>query len=288
MSDRTVAILGVGLIGGSLGLALAEAAPGTRVIGWGRKQSKLERALELGAITEYTLDLEKAVREADTVVLCTPVDVLPRQAVEVLACVAEGTVVTDCGSIKRAIVNQVERDVPAVKAAMFVGGHPLAGSELTGVEHARPDLYRGRRCILTPGRFTAPEAVERVYDLWQQVGADVILMRPEVHDRLLATTSHLPHVVAAALVNAVPPDALPFVASGFLDSTRIAGGAAEIWVPILLQNRDKVLQALREFGTALEAFTRAIQACDEEAIRDLWNRAAARRRALATRDAEET
>lgn len=276
----TVTIVGVGLIGGSLGLALARKRQDLRIIGWGRRESTLGRACELGAITGYSLDLNAAVRESDLVVLCTPVDILPHQAVQVLQHCRRDAVVTDVGSVKASIVTAVEQSLPADRAARFVGGHPLAGSELTGVEHARADLFEGKRCILTPGSVTSPAALDTAYEIWRTVGADVVLMRPDTHDRLLAATSHLPHVVATALVNALPSEAIPFVASGFLDTTRIAASSADVWIPILLHNREHILNEVRELNRQIAELVSALEAGDEARLTEWWSTAAQRRREL--------
>ncbi len=280
VNQRTVVIAGVGLIGGSLGLALGRYAPGVRRVGFGRRESALQQAVHLGAIDEYSLDLPRAVGRADLLVLCTPVDVIADQTIEALRCAPQQTVVTDCGSVKAAIVRQVENTLPPELSCRFVGGHPLAGSDRTGVEHARSDLFVDRTCILTPRSSTSVAAVDAVYELWSSVGAQVVLMEPEVHDEVLAGTSHLPHIAAAALVHCLDDHAKPFVASGFLDTTRVASSAAEIWVPILLHNRTEILRHLRKLAGILGDFERALQNADADELVRLWQTAAARRREL--------
>ena len=245
-------IVGVGLIGGSIGLAAKKRGVVGRVIGVGRDPAKLELARRLGAIDEISLDLATAATDTDCIVFCTPVNRIAEQVKLVAACCPPGAILTDAGSTKRAIVEAVEGE------PRFVGAHPLAGSEKKGVEYAHADLFVERWTVLTPTARTLPEAVAAVRSFWEALGARVRLMTPADHDQALALTSHLPHLVAAALAGLLPDDWRDLTASGFRDSTRIAGGDPEMWTPIFQHNRAAVLAALEQLEQRLQQFRNAL------------------------------
>ena len=281
---ESVVIVGPGLVGGSLGQALRAKGLARLVVGVGRRQVSLDRALERGAIDEATLDLEGAVVGADLVVLATGVGLIPRQAEAVLSRVAEGAILTDVGSVKAAICRSVEEALRrAGVAAHFVGGHPLAGSEQRGVEAAREDLFRDACCILTPTEDTNRDALARVRGLWEAVGARVVELAPERHDELLAQISHLPHVAASCLVNNASDEALAFAATGFLDTTRVASGDPDLWRDICLANGEALARAARSCADALREFAAALEAQDEKAVHGLLDRAKERRDARLSR-----
>jgi len=271
----TVAIVGVGLIGGSIGLALRRGGSARRVLGVGRDESGLDEARRLGAIDRGTTDLARASAEADAVVVCTPVGRIAADAVAAAAAAPVGTLITDAGSTKRMIVEAVERD-PAGRLA-FVGGHPIAGSELKGVRHARADLFDGRTCVLTPTAITPADRLRRARNFWAATGASLLEMDPQRHDDALARTSHLPHAVAAALAAAVPEALLPLAAGAYRDGTRVAGADPALWAGILLANRAAVLESLDEFAGQLAVLRRHLLDDDEAAIRDWWQVARDRR-----------
>ncbi len=279
--DKAV-IIGPGLIGGSLGLAMKAESLADHVVGVGRRQCSLDAAIRVGAIDEGTLDANVAVGDADLVVLATAVGLAPRQAADLLPRMRSSAVVTDVGSVKRSICDAVaECFKDATKGVCFVGGHPLAGSEQRGVEAARADLFREAICILTPDRRTDPElkAARTVRSLWEAVGSRVLEMTPERHDRLLAQVSHLPHVVAAALVNAISDEALEIAGRGFLDTTRVASGDAGLWVDICLANQQQLSLALRAFSDETRTLADAVDRGDADAIRRLLEDARTRRNA---------
>jgi prephenate dehydrogenase len=253
---RSVAIVGVGLIGGSIGRALIERRLAERVVGVGRNKATLERAKELGAITQWSTDLAAGTAESEVVVVCTPVNKIAEQVREIAASAAAGTLITDAGSTKAAIVAAVGKLPPGVR---FVGSHPLAGSEKTGVEHSTANLLEGRVVVVTPRPATTETDLEDVAMFWQSLGATVMAMSPAEHDRALATTSHVPHVVAAALAKITPAELLPLTAGGWRDTTRIAAGDAALWTEILLQNRDSVLRTLSRYEKTLAAFRTALE-----------------------------
>ncbi len=244
----TVAIVGVGLIGGSIGLAVRERKLARQVIGIGRNEGNLAEARRLGAIDAGTTELVHGVEEAQLVVVCTPVDTIADFVSQAAGNSANRSLITDAGSTKREIVKTVEsllvdrRDGPR-----FVGSHPLAGDHHTGVAFARGDLFEGRKVIVTPTEKTHRAAVVEVGGFWQTLGAEVVVMSPAEHDEALAATSHLPHLIASALALATPKDLLPLAASGWRDTTRIAGGDPEMWRAIFATNRQEVLEALKRF-----------------------------------------
>jgi prephenate dehydrogenase len=249
MRIKTLTIVGVGLIGGSIGLAARRRGVAERVLGVGRQQASLQRALDVGAIQEAFLDIPGAVREAELVIFCTPVDRIVGQVLEAAASCAAGTLLTDAGSTKAEIVSGVEGRLSG--QVHFVGGHPLAGSEKRGAEFADPDLFQDRLTILTQTPNTDAAALERIAAFWQALGARVRILDPQAHDEAVALTSHVPHLVAAALAGALPPNLHELTASGFRDTTRIASGDPELWTAIFAQNRDAVLRELRSFDIGL-------------------------------------
>jgi prephenate dehydrogenase len=263
MRLHTLTIVGVGLIGGAIGLAAKKRGLAERVIGVGRDPAKLELARRLGAIDEISIDLASAAADADCVVFCTPVNRIAEQVKLVAACCPPGAILTDAGSTKQAIVEAVANEL------RFVGAHPLAGSEKKGVEYAHADLLVGRWTVLTPTARTLPEAVAGVRSFWEGLGTRVRLMTPADHDRALALTSHLPHLLASALAGLLPDEWRDLTATGFRDTTRIAGGAAEVWTPIFQHNRAAVLAALEQLEQRLQQFRQALTKDDVAQIDQL-------------------
>lgn len=273
-----VAILGVGLIGGSVGRALLTRGLSKRVIGVGRSRSSLDAARRAGAVTETSLD-PAAVAEADLVVVASGVASIPRLLEAVDAAVRPGTPITDAGSTKASIVAAWEQRRKR-RRGRFVGSHPLAGSHRRGPEAADPELFTGRTVVVTPVAATPQEDVEEVGGLWSALGATVYVMSPRDHDRIVATTSHAPHVMAAAIAAATPPAALPFAATGWRDTTRIAAGDPELWAEILLDNAAPVAQALEKIEASAGRMLAAIKAGDRRRLVTLLSRAKDARDAL--------
>lgn len=271
----TVTIIGVGLIGGSIGLALRARGLADRVVGVGRNHLMLAEARRLGAIDEGTKDMAAGVAGADVAVVCTPVSRIAADVIAAAAVGPPGLLVTDAGSSKRGIVEAVEAD-PRGRAA-FVGAHPIAGSERQGVLHARADLFQGRACVLTPTPRTAPERLSRARAFWEGLGCRISELGPARHDESLAFTSHLPHAVAAALAAAVPAELLPLAAGAYRDGTRVAGSDADLWTGIFLGNRMPLIEALGEFQDRLAEFQAALISGDADAIRAWWTAARDRR-----------
>jgi prephenate dehydrogenase len=277
-----VCIIGPGMIGGSVGLGLRKKRLAGQVIGVGHRRASLTRALKMGAIDTATLDLEEGVREADMVIICTSVELIPEMAAKAIPAMKRGAVLTDVGSAKRGIVEFVER--ARRNDIAFVGGHPIAGSERRGIDAAKADLFVGSVCILTPvNRRRSEKALRRVKAMWQGLGAKVHLLSPAEHDRTLASTSHLPLLLASSLVNTVGAKKLPYAGPGFRDMTRIASSDAGLWRDILLQNRREVIQALKSFKKELDALESAIDGKKAAALYSRLKRAK-RLRDSVTRD----
>lgn len=253
-----ITIVGVGLIGGSVGLAAKDRNVARYVVGTGRDPRNLAKAQLLGAIDRGTTNLADAVRESDLIVVCTPVDRIAETILRAAPHCKSGAIFTDGGSTKANIIRELGKSLPG--GLSFVPAHPLAGSEKNGVENARADLFENRLTILTP--FETSAAVEPVSAFWQALGSRVILMWPEDHDRALASTSHLPHAVASAVAGVTPLEWLPFAAGGFRDVTRIAGGDPHLWTAIFQANREAVLAALEQFTTRLDEFRRLLETGD--------------------------
>jgi prephenate dehydrogenase len=251
-----LAIVGCGLLGGSLGMAARARGLCAEVIGVGRSSETLDEASRLGAITRAATDLKAGVAEADLVVLCTPVRHIISILPAVLAAVKPGAIVTDVGSTKLTIVQKAEELCRGTKA-LFVGSHPMAGAEKSGIRHAKETLYSGTNCFVTKTAATDLQAFARVCQFWEALDTRVVIARPERHDHLVALVSHLPHLVAVALVRTVQATGEDknlmkgIVGNGFRDSTRIARSSAEIWDDIWGENAGEMETARRAFEAAL-------------------------------------
>jgi prephenate dehydrogenase len=263
----TVAIVGVGLIGGSIGLALRQRKLAGKVVGIGRRPESLQKAVAAKAVNQATQDLAEGVRAAELIVVCTPVDTIAQHVYEAAAACPEGALLTDAGSTKASIARRLERVLPPKVG--FVGSHPLAGSEKTGCEHARADLFQGRTVVVTPTLTSSKSDVRRATAFWSALGANVVKLAPAVHDAMLAVTSHVPHLVASALARSTLAKQLPLTAGGWRDCTRIAAGDAELWTQILLDNRDNVLKALDKFETMVAGLRAAIEQRDGRRLEQL-------------------
>jgi prephenate dehydrogenase len=278
MRIHTLTIVGVGLIGGSIGLAARRRGLAARIIGVGRQQGSLDQALAIGAIDEGSLNLVDAVRHTEIAVFCTPVDRIPEQVLAAGPACDPGTLLTDAGSTKAAILNAIDGQLP--KEVQFVGGHPLAGSEKRGPEFADADLFEGRVTVITPTRQTAAPGLEKTKAFWEALGSHVKLMAPEEHDRALAMTSHLPHLAASALAGILPPSLQALTATGFRDTTRVAAGDPALWTGIFLQNRVAMLDALGALQARLMELRQAILSNDRGALDTLLAQAKRTRDAL--------
>jgi prephenate dehydrogenase len=267
----TVAIVGVGLIGGSIGKALLARRLATRVIGIGRSAESLAVAKRQRTVTETTTDVA-AVAAADLVVVAAGVAAIPGLLEEVDAAVRRGTPVTDAGSTKASIVAAWERRRKS-RRARFVGGHPLAGSHRRGADAADASLFDGRVAIVTPVAATPAADAEEIGGFWAALGSTVYVMPPREHDRILAATSHAPHMLAAAIAGGTPTAARQFTAGGWRDTTRIAAGDPGLWADILLDNAGEVAGAMKRIATIAEKMLTAIEAGDRRRLVALLERA---------------
>lgn len=261
---KKLTVIGVGLIGGSLAMALRKKGMVGEIVGVGRSISNLELAVKLDVINKFTTDPASGVMDADLVVIATPVASVPEVVKKIAACLKQGAILTDVGSVKKTIVKEAEKLLPS--GVHFVGGHPVAGTEESGVGAAFPALFENRRCILTPTAKTDKEALKKVKEIWQAAGSEVIVMDAEKHDCILAAVSHLPHVIAYSLVNTVDDvrdfeeSILNYSAGGFRDFTRIASSSPEMWRDICLLNRRAILDMIDRFEEKLSALKKSIEA----------------------------
>lgn len=261
----TVAIVGVGLMGGSIGLALRGRDLARRVVGIGRRSQSLRAARRVGAVTTTTLDLARGVAKAELIVVCTPVEQIVSHVRTAAKNCHAGALITDVGSTKRQIVARLNGSLDG--RARFVGSHPIAGSEKSGPETARADLFVGRTVVVTPTEATRDEDCRTLEGFWSSLGAKVICLPADEHDRSLAATSHLPHLAASALAAATPPALGPLTAGGWHDTTRVAAGDPELWTQILLDNRANVGDALTRFEQALGSFRDALERGDRAKLK---------------------
>ncbi|MBA5866457.1 MAG: prephenate dehydrogenase/arogenate dehydrogenase family protein [Nitrospira sp. CR1.3] len=274
-----VAIVGVGLIGGSLGMILRRKELAGNVVGIGRRVENLKTAVQMGAIDRYVVDPKDGVKDADLVVLATPVDTYDRHLSEWASCLKAGAIVTDVGSVKGMLVERTEQAMP--RGVHFVGAHPIAGKEKTGVAAGSDQLFIGARCILTPTERTDQRALERITVMWQETGSTVLTMDPHLHDKILGAVSHLPHVAAFALINAlieirerVPAlDLAGHSGGGLRDTTRIAASSPEMWRDIFLWNRDNIVAFIEAYERSLGQLKQLIGAGDAAGIEKELERA---------------
>lgn len=272
-----IAIIGTGLIGGSLALALREAGAVARIIGIDSDHANLELALSLGIVDEICQDACLGVADADVVFISVPVCSIASVLRTIAPALPPGCIVTDGGSVKAAIVRECDSLIP--EGCSFVGGHPIAGTEHSGAAAAFPGLYRGKRCVLTSGISSNLASIETVAALWQAAGAAVCRMEAGHHDRIFAEISHLPHAIAYTLVHAVGTadvegeNVLSYTAGGFRDFTRIASSDPAMWRDISLMNRDALLASIDGFTSSLAELRRRIDVCDGDGLTEFFTTA---------------
>ncbi len=265
----TVAIVGPGLIGGSIALGIKKRMLASRVIGIGHQKTSIEKAFQLGAVDACTLDITEGVRTADIVILATPVNLIVELARKAIPHMKESAILTDVGSTKSYIVTEIKKSLR--KDLFFVGGHPMAGSEQRGMEWASADLFVGSTCILTPHMSLRAEgeaisykdAVEKIEAMWKSLGAKVKFLSPEEHDEVIAYVSHLPHFLASSLANVIKEDYWQYAAGGLRDTTRIASSNADLWLSIYGQNRAKIISAIEAFIDKISALKAALSDKDD-------------------------
>jgi prephenate dehydrogenase len=278
---RKIAIIGVGLLGGSIGLAARKFRITGEIAGFVRREKSIADCEKAGALDYATTDLLAAVSNADLVVLCTPLAQMRSLAEQFLPALKRGAIVTDVGSVKAGVVHELE-SVAAKGGAYFIGSHPMAGGEKTGVAAARTDLFKNAVCVLTPTRKSNAGAVRKLERFWKSLGARVLKLPPEQHDLFVSRTSHLPHVVAATLANLVLDPSQPkgqsqLCATGFRDTTRIASGSPEMWRDIALANRKHVARSIAAFISELQKFESVLKRSDAKGITKFFESAKSRR-----------
>jgi prephenate dehydrogenase len=274
---ESLAIVGVGLIGASIGLAARRAGQAKQIVGIGRRENSLAVALSRGACDRVTTRLADGIANADLVVVCTPVDAIAATIQQAVG-LRPQALVTDAGSTKAEIVSSLSGSLPA--GSRFVGSHPLAGDSKAGPEFARADLFEGRTVVVTPTPESARADVADLTDFWRSLGANVLEMSPDAHDRAVAVTSHLPHLLASAIAGSTSEHYFPLIATGWLDTTRIAAGDAALWRQILLANRANVVAALTTFDTTLAALREALENADASKLELLLDQAKRNRDAV--------
>ena len=281
-------IIGVGLIGGSLARALRNASAVTEIIGCGRDPNHLQKAQALGVIDHYVTDPAEAVAGADMVVLAVPLGAMRGVMQQIAPALTSGCILTDVGSAKGSVVNaakQVFKDMPP----NLIPGHPIAGTEKSGVEASFAELFQNRRVILTPTESSDAEALQKVRLMWETCGARVVEMGVAHHDEILAATSHLPHMLAYALVDTLARmddsrEIFDFAAGGFRDFTRIASSDPDMWHDICLANHDALVKVLEAFSDDLRLLADAVRRADSEFLKDTFTRAKQARDAFCDND----
>jgi cyclohexadieny/prephenate dehydrogenase len=285
LSFDRVALIGIGLIGSSLARVLRRDSPMTKIVACARRAETLAAVRRLELADETTDDPATAAEGADLVVVATPLSAYAEIGRRIAPALRRDAILTDVGSVKEAVIRDLQPSVP--QGVHFVPGHPVAGTEHSGPEAGFAELFLGRWCILTPPPETAPEAVAGITRMWEQAGMRVVTMSADHHDRVLAVTSHLPHLIAYTIVgtatdleDSLKSEVIEFSASGFRDFTRIAASDPVMWSDIFLNNREAVLEILQRFNEDLTALQRAIRWGEGDKLQDLFTRTRAIRRSI--------
>lgn len=280
MVFERVCIIGVGLLGGSIGLALHRKRLAKHVVGVGRTISRLDAAIHRGAIDEATDDILVGAKDADLVIACVPIQSIV-SSLETAAQVARpDAMLTDVGSTKHTIVQAA---AGRLSDSQFLGSHPIAGGHHSGVEHAVGTLLDSAMVVLTPTQATCPELTKRMIHFWESMGSKISLLDPEAHDQALAISSHLPHMVASALAISTPHELLQFVGRGWMDSTRIAGSNPQLWRQILEENHGPALHAMKKFATICETWIDALERSNFDRVEELLQAGKTTRESVASR-----
>lgn len=276
-----VTIIGVGLLGASFALALREKGLCKTIIGYGRSKDNLKKAKDLGIIDDYTFDLGHAAVDSDLIMLSTPVGVFLEIIRQISHYFKRGSIVTDVGSVKGKLVYDLEEAMP--EGVFYVGTHPIAGSDKSGISDARADLFKSARCIITPTEKTDKDALEKVTLLWKEFGSHLEFMDPYKHDEVYAAVSHLPHIIAYSLVNTIgdiDSEFIRYAGQGFKDTTRIALSSPELWRDIVIYNRGNLIKLLDLFSRNIEKLKELLEKSDEKAIKEEFQKAKALRESL--------
>lgn len=287
MHFRKITIVGVGLLGGSLGLAIKKRLLAGEVAGFVRRAASVAECKKARAVDSCARDLAEAVADADLIILCTPLAQMQSLLKEMLPSIKRGAIVTDVGSVKATVVKELEGLV-AKAGGHFIGSHPMAGAEKTGVAAARANLFENAMCVVTPTKKSNSTALRRTEQFWKTLGARVTRLTPEMHDELVARSSHLPHVTAATLANLVlnpaNPKAQPLLcANGFRDTTRIASGSPEMWRDIALANRKNLGKAIAKFIAELKKVQTVLAKGDAKTVEKFFRQGKERRDAWCAR-----
>jgi prephenate dehydrogenase len=244
MFDK-IAIIGVGLIGGSIGLSARTKRLCPKIVGIGRRQVSLDKAIQKSAIDKGTLSMEEGIKDADLIIIATPVGRVKEKMLQAFRYAKKGAIIIDVNSTKQDILDSANKRVR--KEVYFVGTHPMAGSERSGISSSEADLFNKTVCIITPDKTTDSNALEKIKVFWQSLGAEVVLMPAKAHDIMVSRVSHLPHLLAYALCNTVSGKELAIAGSGFRDTTRIAKSSPEMWAEIFIQNKQSLLKSITIF-----------------------------------------
>ncbi|MFA5251395.1 MAG: prephenate dehydrogenase/arogenate dehydrogenase family protein [Phycisphaerae bacterium] len=275
---RQITVIGLGLLGGSITLAVSRTFTGVKTVGYSNRSVTRRRARQLAVATEIADDIRESVSNADLVILATPIGTFEKIFGEIGDALPDGCIVTDVGSTKVLPHQWAAKKLP--ETVHYVGSHPIAGSEQRGVEFARDDMFERAICILTTTKKTNRQAVQTLKRFWSRLGCSVKLMGPAEHDMILANVSHLPHITAAALTNASNIKELPFAGKGFMDMSRIASSPTNIWADVLATNANNVIRSIDKITAELGKLKKAIKSGDKKQIEKLLNTARSKRSAL--------
>lgn len=275
---RKITVIGLGLLGGSVGLAVSQSLSGVKTAGFSHRASTRAKARRLKVVDEVFDDIYASVKDADLVILATPICNFEETFRQIAASLKPGCIITDVGSTKLMPHHWASKCLP--KNIRYVGSHPIAGSEQRGVEFCRDDLFDKALCILTTTKTTNKRSLQIVKDFWSALGCFVKIMSPARHDRIFADVSHLPHITAAALINASNAEELKFAGKGFMDSSRIASGPANIWADVLLTNAQNTIRGIDRLTAELTKLKKAIRSADRKKIERLLDSARTKRSKL--------
>jgi prephenate dehydrogenase len=277
MKLRKISVIGMGLLGSSVALSAKRELARSRVVGYSHRDSTRKKARQYEVAHEIADSLEQAITAADMVILATPIQTFKDYFKQIAPYLKDGCIVTDVGSTKALPHQWAAAHLPK---GVYVGSHPIAGSEKRGVEYARDDLLVNARCILTRVRGTRTAAIEVLTDFWSKLGCNVELMSPANHDRIFGMVSHLPHITATALVNSVSPQNIKFAGRGFIDTTRVASGPSNVWTDILMTNSGTCVEAIEKLVAQLQTLRDAIAAGDTQKVNKILAQAGQKRAKL--------
>ncbi len=287
---KCLALIGTGLIGGSLALGLKKTSFCSEVIGYGRHKENLKYAVEKGVLDNYASSIEETISNADVIVIAVPMGVVESVLQKVHVTAPAKAIITDVGSTKGSFVDLARKIMPE-RLPYVVPAHPIAGKEHSGVQYAESSLFEGHYTIVTPLLETLPESLKLVMTMWEQLGSTVVSMDVSHHDKVLAATSHLPHMLAYLLVDTLAQmesqgEVFKYAAGGFNDFTRIASSSPEMWRDICLHNRDAIIDMLHRYRSEMDGLIHIMEACDSEGLAHLFTRAKQRRDELIQNDAK--